>query len=141
MNIKKISFSMTTATLFLSPLLIITSCSSVSYEIMIPKILSGKEEQINTEVKTDGIDKWINDRSTWTKEQWLMVNYPQTGYISGGNVLAKNILNIKVFATVETDTNGSKINVINFYIELDKNSLNRFIDNKTEWTATIKLAA
>lgn len=132
MNIKKISLAMTIASLSISPLAILASCSTVSYVTLIPKIVESKILQIQEEIAKDGSDKWMQDRTTWTKEEWLVSDNPVTGYISGGNVIPQNILEIKVSIL------GDKIN---FFISVDKTSLNRFLDNKTEWTAQVPQVA
>ncbi|MGL6125412.1 MAG: hypothetical protein ACRC1F_02955 [Metamycoplasmataceae bacterium] len=128
MNIKKIYLTMTIASITISPFVLLASCSSVTYVTLIPKISETKIIQIQDEIAKDGVTKWIQDRSVWSKEQWLLAHEPVTGYIGGGNVVAKNILEIKV--SILDDK-------INFFISVDKNSKNRFLDNKTEWTAQV----
>ncbi|MGL5732855.1 MAG: hypothetical protein ACRCXE_02190 [Metamycoplasmataceae bacterium] len=132
MNFKKLYLTMTIASLSVSPLIILASCSSTSYVTLIPKITETKVAQIQEEIANETAQSWIDERRTWTKDQWLVADYPLTGYISGGNVIAKNISNIKV--NIFEDK-------ISFVIELDKNSSNRFLDNKTEWTAFIPQVA
>ncbi|MGL5205387.1 MAG: hypothetical protein ACRC7B_00505 [Metamycoplasmataceae bacterium] len=132
MNFKKIYHTMAIASLSVSPLIILASCSSTSYVTLIPKITENKVVQIQEEIVNETAQAWIEARRTWTKEQWLVANNPLTGYISGGNVIAENILNIKV--NIFEDK-------ISFVIEVDKNSLNRFFDNKTEWIALIPQVA
>ncbi|MGL5308467.1 MAG: hypothetical protein ACRC9F_00240 [Metamycoplasmataceae bacterium] len=128
MNIKKFYLTMSFSSLLISPLIILSSCSSISYMTIIPKITVSKITQIQTEIANETVEKWIDDRKAWTIDQWLVANYPDTGYIGGGNVIAKNISNIKV--NIYEDK-------ISFVLEVDKNSLNRFLDDKTEWTALI----
>jgi hypothetical protein len=100
--------------------------------IIIPKILDAKIEQIKTEIAAETLTQWINTRQNWTKE-WLVVNNPETGYISGGNVASENIKNIKVSVNAEGN--------LNFFLEVDKNSLNRFLNDKTEINLVISIIA
>ena len=132
MNIKKISLSLGMATLSIAPLYLIASCSSTPFSIVIPKILEDKITQIKSEIATESLDTWILTRQNWTTE-WLMINNPQVGYISGGNVTNETIKNIKV--SVNADGN------LNFFLEVDKNSLNRFLNDKTEINLVISIAA
>ncbi|MGL5643391.1 MAG: hypothetical protein ACRCW3_01305 [Metamycoplasmataceae bacterium] len=132
MNLKKLYSTMIITSLAVSPLIILSSCSSTSYVILIPKITENKIAQMQEEIANDTAQVWIDERKAWTKDQWLVADYPLTGYISGGNVIAANILNIKV--NIFEDQ-------ISFVIELDKNSLNRFLDNKTEWSVLIPQVA
>ncbi|MGL5617939.1 MAG: hypothetical protein ACRCWU_02735 [Metamycoplasmataceae bacterium] len=132
MNFKKLYLTMTIASLSVSPLVILSSCSSTSYVTLIPKIIETKVVQIQEEIANETAQSWIDERKNWTKDQWLVTDYPLSGYISGGNVIAKNISNIKV--NIFEDK-------ISFVIELDNNSSNRFLNNKTEWTALISQVA
>ena len=132
MNIKKLSLPIGIATLSISPLFLMASCSSTPFSIVIPKILEDKIVQIKSEIATETLDSWISTRQNWTTE-WLTINNPQFGYISGGNVNSENIKNIKVSVNAEGN--------LNFFIEVDKNSLNRFLNDKTEINLVISIAA
>ena len=71
------------------PLLTFVSCSSISYTIIIPKILNEQIKRIQDEISAQGIDQWIASKTN--KDELLLIN---GGYISGGNVESANIKTI-----------------------------------------------
>ena len=110
------------------PLLTFVSCSSISYTIIIPKILNEQIKRIQDEISAQGIDQWIASKTN--KDELLLIN---GGYISGGNVESANIKTI----TVKTVSG----NQINFYMEVEESSLNRFLNNKISFSILVDVAA
>jgi hypothetical protein len=106
------------------------SCSSTPFTIIIPKIEPAKTLQINNEVKTETLKNWLITRQGWKLSQWLE---PTTGYITGGNVSIETVKSVKVSQTTEGN--------INFFLEVDKTTLNRFINDQTELNFVISIIA
>ena len=114
------------------PLLTFVSCSSISYTIIIPKILNEQIKTIQNEIKEQGIDQWIASKTH--KDQLLLNAQTGTGYISGGNVNSTNIKTITVSKPISGDQ-------INFYMAVDKESVNRFLNNELEFSILVDVIA
>lgn len=114
----------------ISPLLIATACSNVSYQIIIPKILDQEKAKIKEEITKDTFEVWSGKLNTVAK--WIKTNENPSGYITGGNVNELNILSItpKLIDNI----------TLEIVMKVDPKTNFRFIENKIEHIILINLS-